>query len=346
MTALIDEALAFGRGLLIVRDDPELRHRVRRAVTAGELRRILPGVYRPADAPPTLRDKGRALMAFDSTAVLTGRAAACLHGWEDDEPDLCTAISRRRTRAPGFALAEGSLPDPLVISLGGVRVTERSLTALDLVPDRGGSAIDDALRRGVRLEAMWDALERTPQRPGNEECRRLLHDSRDRPWSEAERRAHQVLRTAGITGWAANVPVRAGGRRAFCDIGFARERLAVEIDGRAHHEGWEHRVRDCARDRRLAREGWLVIRFPAAMVLNDPDAFVDDLLAARAGRRPVRVRTKCGDRVRNASNAPDAAGRRTSCAPRTPLGALPTPLDVRGLPRTPLDSPPAPAASE
>ncbi len=76
MTGLIDEALAYGHGLLIVRDDPDTWHQVRRAVTAGELRRVLPGVYQPTGAAPSLRDKARALMAFDPTAVLTGRAAA------------------------------------------------------------------------------------------------------------------------------------------------------------------------------------------------------------------------------------------------------------------------------
>ena len=212
------------------------------------------------------------------------------HGWEDAEPAVCTAIAQRRTRAPGFALAEGSVPDRLVISLGGVRVTERALTALDLVDEKGGAAIDDALRRGVRLASLWSALEATPQRPGNERRRQLLVDSRDRPWSEAERLAHQALRRAGVRGWATNVPVDAGGRRAFCDIAFDRERLVVEIDGRAHHDGWEQRVRDYARDRRLAPEGWLVLRFPAALVMDDPAAFVAEVLAVRAMRRPPRRR--------------------------------------------------------
>ena len=51
------------------------------------------------------------------------------------------------------------------------------------------------------------AMELTAARAGNQTRRQLLLDSRDEPWSEAERLFHRLLREAGITGWKANQPV-------------------------------------------------------------------------------------------------------------------------------------------
>jgi len=196
---------------------------------------------------------------------------------------MCAAASRLASR-PGYALERRTIPERLVVEWGGIRVTAKALTALDLIDSLGGNAIDDALRLGVRLSALKRALDLTPQRPGNDERRRLLRDSRSNPWSEAERAAHRALRAARIRGWRANHAVVLGTSTAYLDVAFCAVKLAVEIDGREFHESWACRVRDAARDRRLAASGWLVIRFSAKEVLDDPDAFVRevaDVLDAR-----------------------------------------------------------------
>jgi hypothetical protein len=44
------------------------------------------------------------------------------------------------------------------------------------------------------------------------------------------------------------------------DIGYAEQRVLVELDGRLGHEGSDARVRDGIRDRRGATSGWLTMR--------------------------------------------------------------------------------------
>nr|NLI51344.1 DUF559 domain-containing protein [Propionibacterium sp.] len=279
----LTEALAFGRGVLALAEEPALRHRVRRAVTAGELRRVLPGVYAQTARDLTAHQAGRALMAAHPEAVLVRESAAACHGWTEP-PTECWAAARRRS-VPGFRFEDRTIPEALVMSLDGVRVTSRALTALDRVDALGGAAIDDALRRGVPLAALWDALALTPQRPGNDRRRALLRDSRDQPWSEAERAAHAALRAGGVQGWTANLTIEVSGRRFVGDLVFRRQRLVAEIDGRAFHGPWEQRVRDMARDRALAAAGWVVLRFPAQLVLTAPETFVQEVRAALAARR-------------------------------------------------------------
>ena len=53
---------------------------------------------------------------------------------------------------------------------------------------------------GVRIEdGTIASLEAHPGRRGNADRREVLRDSRDRPWSEADRKAHCLLRDAGLT---------------------------------------------------------------------------------------------------------------------------------------------------
>jgi hypothetical protein len=67
---------------------------------------------------------------------------------------------------------------------------------------------------------MYEALRLTPHRAGNGERLRLLIDSRNEPWSAAERLSHRLLRAAGIKDWQANMPVYLHNRIFCIDIAF------------------------------------------------------------------------------------------------------------------------------
>jgi very-short-patch-repair endonuclease len=82
-------------------------------------------------------------------------------------------------------------------------------------------------------------MELTAARVGNPTRRQLLFDSREEPWSKAERLFHQLLRNAGITGWKANRPVVVDGSTLYVDIIFRKLKLVIEIDGRLYHTGTE-----------------------------------------------------------------------------------------------------------
>jgi very-short-patch-repair endonuclease len=117
---------------------------------------------------------------------------------------------------------------------------------------------------------MHQALELTAARVGNPERRRLLLDSKDEPWSAAERKFHRLLRAAGITAWKANQPIVLGSSLFFIDVAFREVRLAIEIDGRLYHSDSEVFETDRRRQNLLVLDGWCVLRFTSSMIDDRP----------------------------------------------------------------------------
>ena len=158
----------------------------------------------------------------------------------------------------GFSFSRRRIPDELIAVRGGLRYTTPALTAIDLATSACSDAIDIALRgRAATLSGMYEALRMTPHRTGNLERLRLLIDSRNEPWSAAERLSHRLLRAAGITGWRTNLPVEIDSqivlhrhRVQTAEIG-DRDRRPAARDGRG-----TVRVRsmaaECARGQRVA----------------------------------------------------------------------------------------------
>ncbi len=105
---------------------------------------------------------------------------------------------------------------------------------------------------------------------GNPARRRLLLDSRDEPWSAAERLLHRLLRSAGITGWKANQTVAVAGSMYCPDALFRRFRLILEVDGRQFHSEPEVFEADRWRQNLLVLDGWCVLRFTYAMLSERP----------------------------------------------------------------------------
>lgn len=159
----------------------------------------------------------------------------------------------------------------------GLRMTVPALTALDLAAERGGEGIDRALlRRSATLAQMHDALSLTSGRRGNVLRRAMLHDSRDEPWSEAERTCHALLRVAGIRGWRTNVAVSCGDERYFLDVAFERLKVAVEVDGYAYHRAENRRQFHHDREKwsRLTAAGWLVLHVTWEQLTTDHARFL------------------------------------------------------------------------
>lgn len=127
---------------------------------------------------------------------------------------------------------------------------------------------------------------RSKVRLGNPLRRRLLLDSRDEPWSAAERLAHRLLREAKITGWNGNLAVRCRGHLYYLDIAFEGSRLVIEIDGRLHEDDPAIFENDRLRQNDLAVSGWQVLRFTWRMLVDDPDYVMATILAALELSRP------------------------------------------------------------
>lgn len=247
-----------------------------RAVLRGQLDRLLPGVFGPRGCGELLEARAAALRLVDPDAIITGAAAAHLSWWPELPVGRLVAVRPQRPRpAPGFAWEQRHVPLDLTMEAHGLRLACPALTVLDLIPMLGGNAIDQALRRrATTLPHLWRALELTPSRRDNVLRRTLLEDSRDQPWSEAERHLHRYVRlVAHPQRYRTNYPMRlSDGRRAFLDVALPDLLLFLEADGYEYHgtrAAFEH---DRDRDTDLAMLGWQGHRFSASFLMNQPEA--------------------------------------------------------------------------
>lgn len=272
--------------LLTRRDRPDALTALDSAVRKHLLVAVLPGVYLASGLVHDLHWRMAAAQAWRPDAVFCGVAAAWAAFWPEVRVDAIDVATRTSTCRPGYRFHRREVPPDLIRDTAGLRITCAALTTVDLILRHGGDVIDRALRsRRVTLEQLWSALDATAGRTGNVERRRLLLDSRDRPWSAAERLAHRILRAAGIEGWASNYRVESDGRAYFIDIAFRGLRLAMEIDGRLHETDPDIFENDRLRQNALVEDGWTVLRFTYAMLVDDPDYVV------RTVRRALR---RCG----------------------------------------------------
>jgi hypothetical protein len=178
-------------------------------VMQGKLAPVLPGIYAPPDSAYSIEVLMRAVSLRHPDAVVFGAAAAKASFWpEASVGTIEAAASTRLASRPGYTFSRRHIPAELVTERAGLRYTAPALTAIDLASFECADAIDIALRtRAATLTRMYEALRLTPNWTGSQERLRLLIDSRNEPWSAAERLAHRILRGARITAWKPNFPV-------------------------------------------------------------------------------------------------------------------------------------------
>jgi very-short-patch-repair endonuclease len=270
------ERIVAADGLIASREHLGLRSAIEWRVRTGELQAVLPGVFAPPGTASLLTTRIAAVVRWDSDAVLTHEAAAAASFWPGIAvPVVRCAVRHERAQRAGFQFSQRRIPSELIWRRRSLLLTLPALTALDLSESVGGSAIDQALRtRSTTLALMHTALDLTKGRAGNSKRKELLLDSRDEPWSEAEREFHRLLRAAGITGWRANRPVLLDGLNVYPDVVFRRERLVIEIDGREFHSDPEVFETDRRRQNLFVLNGWRVLRITWRMIQDEPDQLV------------------------------------------------------------------------
>jgi very-short-patch-repair endonuclease len=278
----VDLLVRRGGGLISRRDHPALANTVAWLVRQGKLVPVLPGIYAPPELARNVDLLMRAVSLRHPDAVVLGAAAARASFWPDAPlRTIDVAASTRLARRQGYAFSRRHIPAELVVERAGLRYTAPALTAIDLATFECADAIDIALRtRAATLGGMYEALRLTPNRAGNLQRLELLIDSRNEPWSAAERVAHRILRAAGLTGWKTNFPVFLEGRLYYIDIAFPHLRLAIEIDGRLHEEDEDLFESDRWRQNALVADGWRVLRFTWQMLHEHPEVVVAAILQA------------------------------------------------------------------
>ncbi len=231
--------------------------------------------------------------------------AARLHGlWLPRLPDeihLVTARPERasrsmtRTQRPEFRAHRRTLTSADRTLLDGVPITSLARTWVDLSSylDLADlvAAGDSALRSGVSLEELADAVGRSAHLRGVRRARVALPllDARSRSRPESHLR---VAATApDLPRFEVNMPVYRdeGGWLAEPDLSLAEAKIALEYQG-VDHADVDRRRSDITRATDLRRDRWLVIEYGPAEVFGRPWQIAPGLRVEIRERAPHLLR--------------------------------------------------------
>ncbi|MFZ0325537.1 MAG: DUF559 domain-containing protein [Actinomycetes bacterium] len=211
---------------------------------------------------------GRRAVGLDS--------AAAGWGWCADPPTitLVVDVDRKLTVSAPVKLRRLTLADGDLATLHGLPVTSRARTLADclrfLAEPRAQEVLDRSQQR--RGPALGEVMSRLPRGgAGVAQAKRLLRAA-DGSVFEAERLCVNLLRRGRIDGWQVNRSLVLDGRTVVVDVAFVRHKLALEIDGWAHHQDRDRFQADRTRQNLLIAHGWRVLRFTYADLTLRPDA--------------------------------------------------------------------------
>jgi hypothetical protein len=250
----------------------------------GLWRPAAPGVWRHRLTADDWRLRARAAqLCLGTDAALFGRTAAA---WWDllPPPEHVEMVVPRARRhlGPPFVLHTSTRWSPRgIVPRDGVRVPTATTLVFQLAAGTGNrsvavreveSVIDDALRRRLtslpNLQRAFTDLGGRGTR-GTALLKLLLLDSGGE--SYLERRFLGLVRRAGLPRPLCQVVHRAGKRTiARVDFQFAGTRVVVEVSGRLGHVTDRDRQKDARRRNALQADGWIVLEFTTADVVEDP----------------------------------------------------------------------------
>jgi very-short-patch-repair endonuclease len=223
--------------------------------------------------------------------VIAGLAERQHGGWELwtltphlTPPPEVTRVRNFRSR-PGIAGHRFPLPKDETAQVNWIPVTSVPRTLLDLASVLTKRQLERALNEAEVLRltdrlSLPDLLERYPRRTGSAVLRTLLREGvadRGITRSELERRFLAVLEGTGLPRPRLNARVSVRGRLFEADCLWSRQRVIVELDGRAVHGTRRAFEDDRERDRLLQAGGWRVIRITWRQLRDDAPAVVADL---------------------------------------------------------------------
>lgn len=282
---MLDEFLSQNDGVITLAQATRCglsEHAVRRRQRSGRWRRCGPGVYFVDDRPFTDAARIRAAVwSYGLLAAASGLAAAWWHGLSNFAPQFVEVTVPRASngrRHRGTRLRRRDLDPKDIVERKGLRVTALPLTVVEAAVRRrdGAQLMDSALQRHVELPQLWKAHLRNKGRHGSPAARRLLRAAADGARSAAERLLVKLLREAGIKGWKANYPV--GGYKV--DVGFPKQKVAIEADGWAFHSDPEAFAIDRQRQNAIALLGWQVLRFTWLDLTEYPQRVIAEIRRA------------------------------------------------------------------
>lgn len=242
-------------------------------VTRGQLRwnyrTIYRDVYIPRDSVPSMCDRAQAAWLWSRRkAVITGRAAAALHGakWIDDTSPVELIWSNNHTPKGVITRRERVAADEICEFQDGMSVATPARTALDLgryLPFEDAVAHLDALARATAVSAS-DVLALSYRYAGARgvRCCRAAVDMMDAgAQSPKETWLRLLVIRAGFPRPQTQIPLYEYGYPvAHLDMGWSPIRVSVEYDGDQHRTDRATYVKDLRRAELIERLGWLNVR--------------------------------------------------------------------------------------
>jgi hypothetical protein len=277
-----------------------------RLVETGLVRHVVRGVYVDARVPDDVGVRAACLaLKLPADAVACRRTAAWLLGIDGRAPDElglplpveCMVPSGRQpVRRPGV-VGLSAPPDVELAVVQGVPCTTAVRTALDVLrwcrPHLALGIVDALAARDLvgPAELQLSIAELTGTR-GVRQARYLAGLVEPLTQSMGESWVRLRMADAGFPRPQAQIPVRAddGLLLALLDLGWGRERVAVEYDGEEFHSSPEQVAHDRRRREMLERDhGWRILAVRKGEVLGrslEMEWAVGELL----GREPTITR--------------------------------------------------------
>jgi hypothetical protein len=244
-----------------------------RMVSNGELRRVLPRVYRAAVTKLTFQARLISYCLWSGDGIVSHFAAGRLWGFEGMPPTPIeiTRVEKCDTRSPdgSVRIHHMKLPSEDRTMIGVIPVTTRIRTLIDLSSTMEPTAFEDvldaALSSGVvRLEWLWERVDRMPRRgrAAVPLLRRLLTERMEGRGCESplEIRVKRLLDGMGFPPSAHQYNISDDeGFIARVDFAYPHLKVAIEVDGYGHHSRKRTWINDHRKRNRLQALKWTVI---------------------------------------------------------------------------------------
>jgi hypothetical protein len=242
---------------------------ITRAQLRWNYRPMYTDVYFDRDAHPSIRDRAVGAWLWSKRrAVVTGRAAAALHGakWIDDAAPVEIIWANNHSPKGVITRRERLGVDEICELAGGLPVATPTRTALDLgryLPFEKAVAHLDDLARATRVTApeVLALTQRYAGARGVRCCRTAVNMMDPGAQSPKETWLRLLLIRSGYDRPTTQIPLfEYGVPAAHLDMGWPQIRVGVEYDGDQHRTDRDTYVKGIRRDELIARLGWLNVR--------------------------------------------------------------------------------------
>jgi hypothetical protein len=247
------------------------------AATRGQLRwnytAIHPNVYVAKNLQRSIWTNTYAAWLWTRrTGIITGRAAASLHGvqWIDQSIPI-ELIANHRRQSAGIVIRQERIEDDEVQAYGSLRVTTPARTALDLarrLPRDEAVILIDALAgaTGLKMDEVDELLERYHGARGIRQARVALPLMDGGTRSPAETRLRLMFRDAGMPKPRTSILLDDGRDVAVLGMGWDSHKVGVSFQEPGERDHYQL-VQEIQRQDVVQRLGWMEIRVAA---LNQP----------------------------------------------------------------------------